>query len=404
MPSSRTQPAVDKSLIERLPKSFAPLLNEQLQHWSELFPAEQRPIEATLRYLGRMPEAELQTLLRPINELERRMELPQWTSASDRLSIEETSMLARSPLYPEWRAEVETFYRQVTEAIDETGNLSLRRLLVLVLPPGVPIEEQPLWKQVAREGSWVQLDRPYGEVEGRLLDALTGRPSPPGVEEIEHTWLLDAGETPAAKDGPRTLTTLSWTQLGRARDHYRRKLNEIDKDLRSADSTYQELLRFDIARLMPVRTGGDARLREFVRQLFLSGNGSVVFNNSFVQWGASEALRRAQPQAMLCHFGIRPKLKPFSSLVLFEDQNAANPVPDEPDPAGSLVDAEVLARYVYLTTGRLPAYQNRTITLFAGAASDLVLWVAPKGAPKPSLAATVAPDELTARLTGWLAS
>ena len=125
----------------------------------------------------------------------------------------------------------------------------------------------------------------------------------------------------------------------------------------------------------------DKRIREFIRALFLSGNGAVLFNNSFIQWGASELLRRAQPQVLVCCFGIRQKLKPFSSLVLFEDQNRANPVKDELDPAGSLIDIQLLCDYVHLTTQRLSNYEGRTLHLLAAADSDLVLLLTPSNFP-----------------------
>ena len=45
-------------------------------------------------------------------------------------------------------------------------------------------------------------------------------------------------------------------------------------------------------------------------------------------------------------FFPRQRPKPFSSVVLFEDQSRSNPVPDEDDAAGSLVDAAMLSQYV----------------------------------------------------------
>ena len=49
-------------------------------------------------------------------------------------------------------------------------------------------------------------------------------------------------------------------------------------------------------------------VREFVRALFLSGNGAVIFYaNSFVEWAASEAFRRARPSFVAAQFGIRKR-------------------------------------------------------------------------------------------------
>jgi hypothetical protein len=142
-------------------------------------------------------------------------------------------------------------------------------------------------------------------------------------------------------------------------------------------------------------------VREFVRALFLSGNGSLVFNNSFVQWGASEALRRVRPQVLLACFGIRQKLKPFSSVVLFEDQSRSNPVPEENDPAGSLVDATLLAEYVYLAAQRHAGPRDRVLALMATGGLERVLVL---GAPPPAPASgRITVEELCAFSLRWLA-
>src|SRR5262249_50058560 len=148
--------------------------------------------------------------------------------------------------------------------------------------------------------------------------------------------------------GTANANVLSWDSLARLRQEFLRQLNAVQRDLRSVDQTNEDLKRADINRLVGTEFASSPRVLEFMRNLFLSGNGSLVFGNSFVQWGASEALRRAQPQALIASFGIRKKLKPFSSLVLFEDQSRSNPLPDEDDPAGSLIDAAMLSQYVYL--------------------------------------------------------
>ena len=55
----------------------------------------------------------------------------------------------------------------------------------------------------------------------------------------------------------------------------------------------------------------------FVRDVLLTGNGTLFVNNTFVEWAAAQALRRAQPRVLVARYGVRDKLKPFSSLLLF---------------------------------------------------------------------------------------
>lgn len=162
----------------------------------------------------------------------------------------------------------------------------------------------------------------------------------------------------------------------------------------------EDLKRADIGRLASPAIAANPRVREFVRGVLLSGNGSLVFSNSFVEWGASEALRRVQPQALIASFGMRQKLKPFSSLVLFEDQNRSNPVPDQDDPAGSLADAVLLAEYVYLASQRVACYPDHTVTLLSAVDWNRVLILGPR-APQSALPPHT-PEQLAAFVLGWL--
>jgi hypothetical protein len=194
---------------------------------------------------------------------------------------------------------------------------------------------------------------------------------------------------------------LSWDALAPLRREFMRRLNAVQRDLRSVDQTSDELKRADINRLLTPAMAANPRVREFVRTLFLSGNGSLLFGSSFVEWGASEALRRAQPQVLIASFGVRKKLKPFSSVVLFEDQTRSNPMPDEDDPAGSLVDAAMLSQYVYLAAQRVACYPGHTVTVMAAHDSRRALVLAPLAAGLPN--APNAPVDLTALALRWLA-
>jgi hypothetical protein len=72
-------------------------------------------------------------------------------------------------------------------------------------------------------------------------------------------------------------------------------------------------------------------------------------------------------------------------------------MPDEDDPAGSLVDAAMLSEYVYLGAQRVACYAGHTLTLLTAFDSNRVLVLAPPAAGIPDLA----PD-LTALALRWL--
>jgi len=389
MPDQLRIPA---DLIRRLPATFGPALNDQLRQWELLFPAERRQLEAQLKWLAQLPHAEFDKLFAPLVDLESRMDL-HWDSSAAGMSVRDVGILARSPLYPQWRTEVERVFARIDAEAEQPGDVqNLPRLLLCVLPAGLSVKDQPLWPELSAKGTWISLDRPFGEMLPQFAAALAKRTSPPGFEEDERTWVIETDTRLAGLPGA---AVLSWDDLAAMRREFLRRLNAVHRDLRSVDQTTEDLKRIDIARLVGPAIAANPRLREFLRSLLLSGNGSLVFCNSFVEWGASEALRRAQPQVLIASFGIRQKLKPFSSVVLFEDQNRSNPAPDQGDPAGSLVDALELSKYVYLAVERVVRRPERTLTLMASCDLNRVLVL---GAGKPAAGANL--GELALR---WLA-
>jgi hypothetical protein len=391
------QPQVPVDLLRRLPASFGPTLRDQFRQWDLLFRAERRHLQAQLDWLAHLPREEFDRLFATLQGIESRMDLPRWDSNSVGMSVRDTGILARSPLYPQWRAEVARVFTRIdSEAAPQAQLPPLRRLLVCVLPPGIPLQEQPLWPDLAADGAWLAMDRPFGETLPAFAAAIAKRSARPELDDDERTWVIECDSRLSDLPGP----VLSWVALDALRREFLRRLNAVRRDLRSLDQTSDELRRADISRMIPPALAANARVREFLRTLLLSGNGSLVFSNSFVEWGASEALRRAQPQALIASFGMRPKLKPFSSVVLFEDQNRANPTPDQDDPPGSLVDALLLSQYVYLAAQRVTCYPGHTLTLLAASDSNRVLALSPRGTVLPR--SLVGGKDLTAFALDWL--
>jgi hypothetical protein len=401
-------PRTPADLIRRLPATFGPALNDQFRQWKLLFPAEQRQLRAQVDWLSSLARDQFDQLFAPLLDIEKRMALPRLDSSTAGLSVRDVGILARSPLYPRWRAEVEKVFGHIDDATAPVAGLqSVPRLLVCVLPPGIPPpgvspNAQPLWPELSKDGSWLVLDRPFGETLPTFAGAIAKRVCPAALEEIERTWVL---ESDARLSGVAGAIVLSWDALSPLRREFLRRLNAVQRDLRSVDQTSEDLKRADINRLLAPAMAANPRVREFVRTLFLSGNGSLLFGNSFVEWGASEALRRAQPQVLIASFGVRKKLKPFSSVVLFEDQSRSNPVPDEDDPAGSLVDAAMLSQYVYLGAQRVACYPGHTVTVMAAFDSNRALVLSPPAAGFQNPASQRSPaalKDLTALALRWL--
>jgi hypothetical protein len=393
---------VSQTLLERLPRTFVPALNEQMRRWDLLFPAERRTIGAQMDWLERLSDGDFRALFQPVVSIEKQMGLPASTLNAGGLSIVDTGILVRSPYYRQWRAATENIFGTIDAGVKSEGRLKPHnRLVVCVMPGGVP-HSGPLWPRLEKQGKWLPLNAPFSSVLPMLFQAVAERRGGPDLEPVERTWAFEYGSQFQAPGAGERAVTLSFDELGPVRREFLVRLNAIDRNLQSVDKTYDNLRRLELPGGLEDRFG--AQVSEFVRTLFLSGNGALLFGNSFVQWSASEAMRRAAPQAVFCRFGIRPKLKPFSSVALFEDQYRANPVPDAPDQEGSFIDSRLLVEYVYLAATRAADGPERLLALCAAPEQDRVLAVGAVSALADLGGATGAgTSQLCAAALSWLA-
>lgn len=135
-------------------------------------------------------------------------------------------------------------------------------------------------------------------------------------------WMVEAGRALS------TLTTTSPTGLVKlsyeALQEYRRRLmKEVDKVLKTQDIPGPRQLGAKLKQLRVLPSENEAAsdqvLAEFMRSVLLSGNGTLLINNTFVEWATVQAVRR-KPSVAVISFGVRNKIKPFSSLLIYTEQ------------------------------------------------------------------------------------
>jgi hypothetical protein len=174
------------------------------------------------------------------------------------------------------------------------------------------------------------------------------------------------------------------------------------KNLADADSVYDHLRKVNVAPWCPPEVAPDPAVREFVRSLYLSGNGAVIFGNSFVEWAASEALRRARPRFLAARFSVRSKPKPFTGVAVFEDPEQVNPLPAVDDFPGSAVDAEILAAYIWLSAIRYEEYRQSTVCIcVAGSLAEAYI-VAPPEFALSKATGPISVEAVAESLRSWL--
>lgn len=358
-------PDAYRRLVSRLPVTMRPALNQQLSQWEMLFPFEQIRVTSFMNGVETFSPSGLNALTGPLWALENKMGVKNWNFSESFDTIENASQLARSEYYGEWRREVQRVFDAVNAAARSSAPTPAEhtRLLFLVLPRSLPVDAQSVWRQWDPRGHEVNIS---GDSERLCELVLQGQPGLSGIAslakqqgttESSDLWFIDAGEK---LDGllsnlsPLAVSSLGYAALKPFRDRFLAELNQAPKDIRATDEIIASLRResWDGWGLWSTEIANQPRLRKFVIDLFLSGNGALIFSNAFVEWSISEALRRARPRTIVARFGMRNKPKPFTSIAIFENQQRISSLPDVEDPENSAVDAGILARYAWLAASR----------------------------------------------------
>lgn len=384
--------------LARLPATIQAFILVELQKWVMLFAPEQGYQRALLAHLSALPATDLQQAVAGIARVEAESgcdRIPRGDPA--RFQDEAQALLRKQKLLQAWRREVDAFFQPINPALAPVlyPADAPRRLVVQLYGSGITVDRNKLWSRFKGTGVRVPLQLDGASAPAGFLAALFGaRPGtqgePPLLASLRasgqftplDTWMVEShralhdicrgGSSPGASN--TSVTGLSYDLLREYREElmtalYGKVLAGVEnpqafaayaRSLKVAPSPAALLYSADI-------------LQAFVRDTFLTGNGTLFVNNTFVEWAAVQALRRAQPRMLVTRFGVRHKFRPFSSMLLFSQPRGSDQTPLVEDPAGSFVDVEQLSYYVWLNAEKGAAYRNRTLYLFLAEGVDELL-------------------------------
>lgn len=381
--SQSTPPRAD---FGHVPVTFSSYLAEQLRAWDTLFPAERAYLERLSAYLEKAPAA----MFDPLQEIERKMGVAgKWPRG--RFTLEQVDFLNRNPHYPEWRAEIARLFSRIDPVLDaDLAAKGRPRLVVIISPAELPVGPDRMWTRLAKQGGRVALNAP-DNLDHYLPLLLTGNADPAKGRCLPSfaanrpsyaTWVIETGELIGALCPTPGAVRLSYELLRGFRQRLMQEVQRITED-KTIKGPRQLSERLKTLKLHPSEAGlaGDALLGEFVRATLLAGNGTLLINNTFVEWASVQALRRARPDVLIVGFGIRNKMKPFSSMLIFHDQDRATAIPTQADMLGSYVDLEVLYQYIWQEAARRVEYRNNTAYLFTAIGMDEMHLIAPPDFP-----------------------
>jgi hypothetical protein len=404
-----------RALIERLPITMRPTLNQQLAGWESLFPFERNQLTNFLNGLASFQPSALSALTQPLKSLETKMGVEHWNFSQSGDTMENASMLARSEYYAEWRQQVQILFERVNaEARDTTAAPAKQtRLILVVLPATLPVEPMEAWQPWNRRAQVLKIEGDSRKISELLLQGNSNQPSiatvlaRQQVRENFDLWLIDADEEMnryQSAAAQQTASSLSYAMLKPFRDKFLAEVNTVPKNIEATDQTFAALRQRDWEPWLPTEFAAEPQLRNFLVNLFLSGNGALIFSNAFVEWATAEALRRARPRVIVARFGLRSKPKLFTSIAIFENQQRVNMLPDVDDPEGSAIDTLILARYIWLAASRYPE-QEQTCCLCISEHLNSAYMIVPDSIALPGDPAhAVTPEELAAWVSAYLAA
>jgi hypothetical protein len=334
------------------------------------------------------------------------------------------ALLRQRGLQVAWRSEVDGLFRTIDPALEAQlyPADAPRRLVVQIYGSGIAVQRDKLWSRFKGAGVRVPLD--LGGTKGtepflrQLLGAQQdggGMPAllttAPAASPLD-VWLIESHEALHGlfESGQTTSsaapTGLSYDRLRPYRDDLTRALNsKIQSGVESPQAFAAYARSLQIAPPAGALLYPADILVAFVRDVLLTGNGTLLLNNTFVEWAAVQAIKRAQPRVLITRFGVRDKLRPFSSMVMFSQPRPSDHLPSVQDPAGSFVDVEQLSYYVWLNAEKTPAYRGKTLYLFLAEGVDEILAIR---SDRPAASASGLPpaslSDVHATMAHWLGS
>ena len=396
MASKLIDEIVARGLFDRLPATFSTYTFERVRNWSLLFPAEQSYFERLLGMFDRS-DAELVTrLFGPLTEIERQMGIDAKTWKRREFSLEQVDFLQRSPRYSEWRTRVTDIFARVDPLLDEEiARQGHPRLVVVSAPSELPVGPDRMWQRIAAKGKRVALESGFDMQDLLELLSLNTKRGP------YDSWLVEAGAQYPAQGAAEA--RVSYAALEEYRKGVMRQVRGMveAQQIQGPQQLGAELRKLKIPP-PPGALGADPLMTDFVRSVLLAGNGTLLLNNTFVEWASVQAIRRARPTLAFISFGVRNKVKPFSSLLIYTDQDAANAIPTQMDTLGTYVDLEVFYQYIWQECMKYPEYRDNTAYLFAVEGMDELLAIAPPDYPPMAATGKMTAARLRGETKAWL--
>ena len=173
------QDALKQGAIKRLPLTFLPFINQQIEQWEYLFPNERRSIERLLLYVASLSPERSSAAFHDVLLLEEKMGVRHWQFSTSEQTIQNSSQLARSPYFQQWRRAVQAVFDAADQNVlrsSTAGPRDRNRLVLIEIPKPLAVSAETVWQRWQGVGNPVHLDLFETDLQISLMDLLLAGP------------------------------------------------------------------------------------------------------------------------------------------------------------------------------------------------------------------------------------
>jgi hypothetical protein len=341
-PEAKTVASTNIGLFQQLPKAFLPLLLDQIRSYDWRFPAERRDIDRQLAFLRSLTDAQRDQVLGGFVRLGLPVHLnANWVNSPREFTEQLSGYLWSSHQIEAFR-QASSHYLEEFNAAAPPALPAIRRLGIAVLGKDIQYTGYPLFRKLRPHGTYFTRVNPANGLR-TLLDGVAARASDHPAQ-FDH-WYVDGG---IAEPVPESVATISYAGLESTRSALLRRISrEIKAGIPGPEALTSLLHKIKPEDLGLPSDPQHSVLSHFKISLLTEGSGTQIFSTTFVQWTTRELWRRAQPVTVMARFTPRQRERPMNELLSGEERNL------EMDPAGSLIDADMGAFYMWIDQQRL---------------------------------------------------
>jgi len=350
-------------VIRELPLVFAALLLRETSTYDWRFPAERRLVDRQFTFLQSVAPEDRVRLLSGFAtiRLPRNLEKINWIASPQTFLDGLTSNLWATAQVGALRQAADRYEAAWRRAVPEVPP-AVPRLYIVAFRRDVRAANYTLFRRLRPEGVF------FPTVTGTdgwpmLLQAAAVRAAR-HPQEFAH-WYVDGDSPDPAAD--RRLTRVSWADAGTIREAVLKRIQTVINSGHGGPEQMRTLMAEATPENLHLRSGSaNEVLERFKISVLADGSGTQIFSTTFVQWTAREALRRAEPITLLLRFTPRQQQLPMNELLTAgSDRNG-------PDPAGSLMDADMGAFYTWIDQQRLSGADRSCFLVWSEAAGQAV--------------------------------